>query len=181
MINQRNFMKFWAKLLSKRGYPRVELFVESPSVLGGTRIFCECDDVERLEKTENFLHKKISEELDRVSDLKSTAIQTINEMYFDLGNVRDAINGYSEACGGDADKMTSTLARYGINQERLLAFDKNGLELKKLHEVTKSLAIIFDEGSDYSHTYQMVKDPFGRIWQVGHDYVEGWFDEWGSE
>ena len=177
-------MKFIAKeVLNSELYASAEIFIENLGLLGGTRLLCEQGSVSDLNNDGGWLHQKICLELDRISSLKTSAIESVNDVYFDKSSLLDGMESNRGNRTFDefyAEHLPPLLKLLGINFEQIVAEERNGDCLKKIHEKTKCLAVYFDEGPDFSHTYLIVKDPLDRVWQVGDGYIEGPFEDWGD-
>jgi hypothetical protein len=154
----------------------IELCIEKNNASGDTRLFCENGTVEELNNRDSTLYKKIALELDRLEEIKSDAIQQINESYFYASAMQEMIDDGDE----EAKELLKLLSRLQIDIQQLFDEETEDDCLRKIHAETKCREIhwnqknYIDEDFDFSGRLLLVTDPLERTWQVGNDYIEGW-------
>jgi hypothetical protein len=159
-------MNFVAKQVATNKFFRtVEIFIDDPSILDGTKLFYIDGDTEDLNNRNSWIHLKITAELDRVAFLRDRAISRLNNHFFDLAAFEG--NGMY-----DKESMMGLLNKLGLDINNLIKEGEGGDSLKKVHSMTVCKAINFNEEPDYSRTFAEVEDPLGTLWQVGDDYIE---------
>ena len=171
-------MDFGTKNVSSENelFNNIELFVKNSEASDETRLFCENGTVEELNNRDSALYKKIALELDRLEEIKSVAIQQINESYFDTSTIREMIDDDDD----EAKEFLTLLSRLQIDIQQLFEEETEDDCLRKIHAETKCREIYWnqknyiDEDFDFSGRLLLVTDPLERTWQVGNDYIEGW-------
>lgn len=139
-------MDFVAKLVARNEfYVMIELFIEDLSILDGTRLLYLNGDIEKLNDKNSWVYQKVFAHLDLFNDLKENSIFAINDLYFDIS--------YIEGAGEyNKEEMIDLLSNLDIKIDDLLKEGKEGSSLKKVHSLTKCLAMHFKEELDFSGT-----------------------------
>ena len=159
-------MEFVAKQVKiNESHTAIEIFINDPTSLGGTRIFYFDGAIEELNNKDSWIHNKITEELDRFTFLRDRAISRLNYHFFELSAFEGG-NIY------DKESMMGLLNKLGIDLDVLLQEGEDGASLNKIHSLTVCKAIHFNEEPDCSNTYAEVEDPIGTLWTVADDYIE---------